>query len=119
MVRKKFGGPPPRGAGGNYIFSKKIQSGGVPNKNFRHFPSTFTLISAHTNFHDPRTTPSVRKVREGERETNNGVNRGHYVLHQRVQRQTLAHALKKILELSEMARTFNEKFLGQPLLGEK
>ena len=25
----------------------------------------------------------------------------------------------KILELSEMARTFIEKFLGQPLLGEK
>ena len=27
--------------------------------------------------------------------------------------------LKKILELSEMARTFIEKFLGQSLLGEK
>jgi hypothetical protein len=35
--------------------------GGSPNI-YRHFSSSFTLISAHTNFHNPRTTPSRRKV---------------------------------------------------------
>jgi hypothetical protein len=44
-------------------------------------------------FHDPRSTPCGRKVREEEERGNNGVNRGHYVLHQHVQRQPLAHAL--------------------------
>jgi hypothetical protein len=38
------------------------------------------------------------KVREGEErreeERNNGVNTGHYVLHHRVKRQTLAHDLR-------------------------
>ena len=29
---------------------------------FRHFSSRFTLISAHTNFHNPRINPSGRKV---------------------------------------------------------
>ena len=29
--------------------------GGVPQIFFRHFSSSFTLMSAHTNFHDPRT----------------------------------------------------------------
>ena len=45
--------------------------------------SNFTLISAHTNFHDPRSTPSGTKVREAEEEKreNNSVNRGHYVCH--------------------------------------
>jgi hypothetical protein len=66
---------------------------------FRHFSSSFTLISAHQKFHDPRNTPSGRKVRESERRRgereNNGVNSGHYVLHQRVQRQPLAHALAR------------------------
>ena len=32
-----------------------------------YFSSVFNLISAHTNFHDPRTTPSGRKVRTWER----------------------------------------------------
>jgi hypothetical protein len=32
--------------------------------------------------------------KEEERKKNNGVNSGHYVLHQRVQRQPLAHALR-------------------------
>jgi hypothetical protein len=76
----------------NSDFSKKkiifFLGGGVPQFFFGHFSSTFTLISAHTNFHDPRSTPCGRKVRAereergGERK-NNGVNRGHYVLHQR------------------------------------
>ena len=42
-------------------------------------------------FHDPRSTPCGRKVREGERKRegeNNDVNIGHYVLHQRVQPPT-------------------------------
>jgi hypothetical protein len=34
----------------------------ISDKNVRHFSSSFTPISAHTNFHDPRTTPSGRKV---------------------------------------------------------
>ena len=33
-----------------------------------HLLSSFTLISAHTNFHDPRSTPSGRKVTEPEEE---------------------------------------------------
>ena len=36
--------------------------GGGPNFSSQHFSSSFTLISAHTNFHNPRTTPSGRKV---------------------------------------------------------
>ena len=35
---------------------------GGPNKISPHFSFSFTLISAHTNFHDPRTNPSGRKV---------------------------------------------------------
>jgi hypothetical protein len=50
--------------------------GAFPPKLFHHFSS-----SAHTNFHNPRSTPSGRKVREGERRENNSVNRGHYVCH--------------------------------------
>ena len=44
------------------------------------------------------------KVRAGEEERgeNNGVNRGHYVLHQRVQRQPLRHALH-----SDQNKSFN------------
>jgi hypothetical protein len=34
----------------------------VPQIFFRYFSSSFTQISAHTNVHDPRTTPSGRKV---------------------------------------------------------
>jgi hypothetical protein len=36
--------------------------GGGPPNFFPPFLSFFTLISAHTNFHDARTTPSGRKV---------------------------------------------------------
>ena len=43
----------------------------------RIFSSSFTLISAHLNFHYPRTTPSVRKVirrrRKKEKKTINSV----------------------------------------------
>jgi hypothetical protein len=53
-----------------FIFIKKNypQWGGFPKKCFCHLSSIFTLISTHTNFHNPRPTPSGRKVREAERE---------------------------------------------------
>jgi hypothetical protein len=58
-----------------HIFQKKIikPKGGVAKLCFRHFSSSFTIISAHTNFHDPRTrtTSSGRKVirrRRGKKE---------------------------------------------------
>ena len=56
----------------NSDFSKKkiiffLGGGGVPQFFFGHFSSTFTLISAHTNFHDPRSTPCGRKVRAERR----------------------------------------------------
>jgi hypothetical protein len=57
---------------------------GVPQKKIRHFSSRFTLISAHTNFHDPRTTHSGRKViRYRERRERKEKNEfsGHYVCH--------------------------------------
>jgi hypothetical protein len=59
---------------------------------FHRFSSCFTLISAHTNFHDPRTTPSGRKViryrRKKEREKNSEFS-GAYVCHAaRLQRHT-------------------------------
>jgi hypothetical protein len=45
-----------------FFFNFVLSWGGVPKQNFSHFSSTFTIISAHTNFHDPRTTPSGGKV---------------------------------------------------------
>jgi hypothetical protein len=50
------------------LFAKQINfppeggGRGVTHIPPHHFSSSFTLISAHTNFHDPRTTPSGRKV---------------------------------------------------------
>jgi hypothetical protein len=41
-------------------------------KMFAPFSSSFTLISAQKTFHDPRTTPSGRKVRESEEEEEEG-----------------------------------------------
>jgi hypothetical protein len=65
----------------------------------------------------PRITNILgRKVREAERERereNNGANRGHYVLHQRVQRQPLAHSLRspKIIHYVYFESTKNHEFL--------
>jgi hypothetical protein len=57
----------------------------------RHFSSSFTLIRAHTNFHDHRTTPSGREAKRKEREKEKKINEfsGHYVCHvARLQRCT-------------------------------
>jgi hypothetical protein len=69
--------------------------GGIPQFFGRHFSSSFTLISAHTNVHDPRTNPSGRKVirrrekwKERGGEKNNEFS-GHFVCHAaRLQRRT-------------------------------
>jgi hypothetical protein len=44
----------------------------------------------------------MRKKEEERRKKNNGVNSGHYVLHQRVQRQPLAHALRSDQHLPKL-----------------
>ena len=85
-------------------------------KKNRHFSSHFTLISAHTNFHDPRTSPSGRKVirrrgGRGRREEEKNKFSGHYVCHE-------AHLHHRM----DSARTSLGPIfttLGQPLLGEK
>jgi hypothetical protein len=43
-------------------FKKKLAKADPSSWLAQCFSSSFTLISGHTNFHDPRTTPSGRKV---------------------------------------------------------
>jgi hypothetical protein len=50
-----------------YLFYLFFWGGDGPPHFFRHFSSSLTLISAQNFVHDPRTTPSGRKVRESER----------------------------------------------------